>query len=80
MRWDAEVSAAATTVFRALLRDAVELLSLERREELPPYAWVGFGAESLHSEQLRMAALTVSLMRTQWYFSAMLAVVLLMPP
>jgi len=41
----------------------------------------GFGAlVSLHSGQLRMAAETVYLMRTQWYFSAMDAVVLFMPP
>ena len=35
---------------------------------------------SLHSGQFRIAADTVSLIRTQWYFSAMVAVVLLMPP
>ena len=38
---------------------------------------VGFGAVSLHSVQFLIAAETVSFIRTQWYFSAMLAVVLL---
>lgn len=42
----------------------------------------GFGVlpSSLHSAQARITSLTVSLMRLQWYFSAMVAVVLLMPP
>lgn len=42
----------------------------------------GFGVlpSSLHSAQARMTSLTVSLMRLQWYFSAMVAVVLLIPP
>lgn len=41
---------------------------------------LGVLPSSLHSGQARMTSLTVSLMRLQWYFSAMVAVVLLMPP
>jgi len=51
----------------------------ERREFVEVVGGLG-ALVSLHSGQLRMAAETVSLMRTQWYFSAMDAVVLLMPP
>lgn len=35
---------------------------------------------SLQSGQFLITRLTVSLIRTQWYFSAIVAVVLLMPP
>ena len=41
---------------------------------------VGILVASLHSGQFLMAMLTVSLIRTQWYISAIAAVVLLIPP
>lgn len=45
-----------------------------------PGATEGSLVLSLQSRQFLMTRLTVSLMRTQWYFSAIVAVVLLMPP
>ena len=40
----------------------------------------GARAVSLHSWQFLMTAETVSLILTQWYLSAIIAVVLLIPP
>ena len=52
------------------------LAALELRL-LPP--GLGVFPSSLHSGQLRMTSLTVSLILLQWYRSAMVAVVLLIP-
>lgn len=41
---------------------------------------LGVFPSSLHSTQARITSLTVSLIRLQWYLSAIEAVVLLMPP
>lgn len=70
---EAAVAAAAAAAAAAAEDDAPAADFL-----VPP--GLGVLPSSLHSAQARMTSLTVSLMRLQWYFSAMVAVVLLMPP
>lgn len=91
--WCAAVGRSWASVEEEVEEDAVDvgeevwllllLLLLLSEVGLPPAVVAeeeGNLVDSLQSGQFLMTRLTVSLMRTQWYFSAIVAVVLLIPP